>query len=117
GELDLAYAIAVFTPELSDPQRLSLLLQLGARYGQSGRPDQAIQVYSLARSTALLVRSLTMLERSQALLQMVDRLLDVEVRNAALDAAVQAKQIGVQTPDLLPAQRSQIFENLRGPAQ
>ncbi len=117
GELDLAYAIAVFTPELSDTQRIGLLIQLGTRYGQNGHPDQAIRAYSLARSTAILGRSLTTLERSQALLQIANGQLDAEAHNAALDTAIQAKQIGVQTPELLPAQRSQIFENLRGPAQ
>ena len=117
GELDLAYAIALFTPELSDTQRISLLIQLGARYGQNDRPEQAIHAYSLARSTAILGRGLTTLERSQALLQITNGLLDAEARDAALDSAIQAKQIGVQAPELLPAQRSQIFENLRAPAQ
>ncbi len=117
GELDLAYAVALFTPELSDSRRMTLLIQTATRYLQSDRPDQAIQALSLARSTALLGRSLTTLERSQALLQITNGLLDAGAQAAALDTAVQAKRLGAQTPELLPAQRSQIFENLRAPAQ
>jgi hypothetical protein len=71
----------------------------------------------LARSTALLGVTLTTLERSQALLQVAGGLQDAEASDAALDAAVQAKRLAVQTPDLLPAQRSQIFESLRPIAQ
>lgn len=117
GELDLAYTIALFTPEMSDMRRLTLWIQLGARYLDANRPDDAIQAYLLARSTAILGRNLTTLERSQALLQITDGLLDAQAQAAALDSAVQAKRLATQTPDLLPAQRSQIFENLRTPAQ
>lgn len=117
GELDLAYAIALFTPELSDHRRLSLLIQLGNRYGASDRAGDAIQAYSLARTTALLSPTLTTLERSQALIQIANGLLDAEAPAEALDTAVQAKRLAAQSPNLLPAQRSQIFENLRRPAQ
>jgi hypothetical protein len=117
GELDTAYVIGLLTTELPDTQRLALFLQLGRRYGETERMDEAIQAYSLARSTALLGVDLTTLERSQALLQVADGLLDAGDAGGALDAAVQAKRLAVQTPDLLPAQRSQIFEGLRPIAQ
>ncbi len=117
GELDLAYAIALFSPDLSDTRRLNLFIQLGSRYRANNRPHEATQAYTLARSTALLGRGLTTLERSQALLQIANGQLDNENQPAALDTAIQAKRLAAQTPELLPAQRVQIFENLRAPAQ
>ncbi|HXF64604.1 MAG TPA: hypothetical protein VNK95_23435 [Caldilineaceae bacterium] len=113
GELDTAFAISLFTTELADTQRLALFLQLARRYVETERPEEAILAYHLARSTAILGASLTTLERSQALLQIAEGLLDAGNREAALDAAVQARRLAVQTPDLLPAQRSQVFESLR----
>jgi hypothetical protein len=117
GELDLAYTVALFTPDLSDARRLALFTQLGTRYLAGDRPDDARKAYALARSTAILGRGLTTLERSQALLQIANGQLDAEAQAAALDTAVQAKRLATQTPELLPAQRSQIFENLAAPAQ
>ncbi len=113
GELDLAYAIVFFSVELTDSDRLALWLQLGRRYLASERTDQGIQAYNNARSIVVLGPSLNFIERSQALLQITEDLLKVDAIPQALDTAIQAKRLAEQTPDILPAQRSQIFEKLR----
>jgi hypothetical protein len=113
GELDLAYAITFFSVELSDSDRLALWLQLGRRYLAGERTDQGLLAYGNARIVVVLGPDLSFLERSQALLQIADDLLKVNALPQALDAAIQAKRLAEQTPDILPAQRSQIFERLR----
>jgi hypothetical protein len=113
GELDLAYVITFFSVELSDSDRLALWLQLGRRYLASERTEQGILAYGYARTVVVLGPGLSFLERSQALLQIADDLLKVGAVAQALDAAIQVKRLAEQTPDILPAQRSQIFETLR----
>ncbi len=112
GELDLAAAIALYSAELTDSFRLSLLLQLGRRYQAAGQPDTARQSFRLARTVAVTTPSLSYLERSQALLQIADGLADAAAPAEALDAAYQALRLAEQTPGLLPAQRSQSAEAL-----
>lgn len=113
GELDLAYVITFFSTELSDNDRLALWLQLGRRYLATERAEQGILAYNNARSVVVLGPSLSFIERSQALLQIADDLFKVGATAEALDAAIQGKRLAEQTPDILPAQRSQIFETLR----
>jgi tetratricopeptide (TPR) repeat protein len=113
GELDLAYAITYFSTELSDSDRLSLYLQIGRRFLAAERIEQGTRAYLNARATIVLGPSLTFLERTQALLQIADDFFKVGALPEALDAAIQAKRLAEQTPDILPAQRSQIFEALR----
>lgn len=113
GELDLAYLITFFSVELSDSDRLALWLQLGRRYLAAERTQLGLTAYNNARTVVVLGPSLSFNERSQALLQMADDLLKVGAKAQALDAAIQAKRLAEQTPDILPAQRSQIFETLR----
>ena len=113
GELDLAYTITFFATELSNHTRLALWLQLGRRYLANQRIDDGIRAYHHARTTLILATDLSFIERSQALLQIADDLLKVDATAQALDAAIQVKRLAEQTPDILPAQRSQIFETLR----
>jgi hypothetical protein len=113
GELDLAYLITFFSTELGDSDRLALWLQLGRRYLALERTEEGIRAYNNARITVVLGPSLTYVERSQALLQMANDLLKVGAVEQSLDAAIQAKRLAEQTPEILPAQRSQIFETLR----
>lgn len=113
GELDLAYTITFFSTELSDRTRLALWLQLGRRYLANQQPEDGIRAYQHARTTLVLATDLNFTERSQALLQIADDLFKIEALPEALDAAIQVKRLAEQTPDILPAQRSQIFETLR----
>ena len=62
---------------------------------------------------AILDTTLPPLERAQLLAQTAEGLAAVEQPAAALDAARQAQIIAAKTPDLLPAQRSQVFTVLR----
>jgi hypothetical protein len=113
GELDLANAITFFSVDLTDSDRLALWLQLGRRYLAAENTEQGIRAYNHARTVAILSANLTFIERSQALLQIADDLLKVQATAPALDTAIQAKRLAEQTPDILPAQRSQVFETLR----
>jgi hypothetical protein len=113
GELDLAYAITFFGTELNDSDRLALWLQLGRRYLADENTEMGIRAYANARTVVVLGPSLSFVERSQALLQIADDLLKVDAIPQALDAAIQVKRLAEQTPDVLPAQRSQILETLR----
>lgn len=112
GELDLATAIAVYSVDLPDPVRLTILLQSGRRYLAAGRSADAVQTYGLARALAVTTPDLTFSERSQALIQIADGLGAAGASAEAADAAVQALRVAEQSPDLLPAQRSQVAETL-----
>lgn len=114
GELDLAYNIIFFAVELSDRDRLALWLQLGRRYLAKEQVELGLRAYENAQTIVVLGPTLSFLERSQALLQIAADLFKVEAVAQSLDAAIQAKRIAEQTPDILPAQRSQVFETLRG---
>ena len=113
GELDLAYTMTFFAVELGHRDQLTLLLQLGRRYAALARNEPATQAFRQARTIVITSPGLTINERSQALLQIADGFQQLENGAEALDAAVQAKRLTEQTPDLLPAQRAQIFESLR----
>jgi hypothetical protein len=113
GELDLAYLITFFSTELDESDRLALWLQLGRRYLADERIDDGLRAYHNARATVVVSAGLSFAERSQALLQIADDLSKVDVMPQALDAAIQAKRLAEQTPDILPAQRAQVFETLR----
>jgi hypothetical protein len=113
GELDLAYGITYFAVELSDGDRLALWLQLGRRYLAADQPAIALQAYDHAMTVVVLSTTLNYLERTQALLQMAEDLIRAEALDRAGDAITQAKRLAEQTPDILPAQRSQTLETLR----
>jgi len=113
GELDTAYAIVAFTPDLPGNQLLTLGLQMARRFLADSRPAEAARSFRLAQVPAILDSELPSLERAQSLSQAAAGLVETEENDAALDTAVQAKRIAEQAPDLLPAQRSQIFESLR----
>jgi hypothetical protein len=113
GELDLAYVITYFSTELSDSDRLALWLQLGRRYLALDQKESGLRAYNYAKTVVILGPNLSFVERSQALLQMADDLLKTGHVDYARDTAIQAKRVAEQTPDILPAQRSQVFESLR----
>lgn len=118
GELDLANQITYFSVSLTDDDRLALWLQIARRYARAGRVDEARQAYEFARTVVVLGPSLSFAERSQALLQIIeDALTDLDDTEMARDTVIQLTRLISQTPDILPAQRSQILENLRHPAQ
>jgi hypothetical protein len=113
GELETSRAILTFRAELPDAARLGLLLQLARHYAEAEQPQIAALLYRQARTVAMLAPTLSSFERSQALIQCSEGFLALNENAAALDSAEQAKRIGQQAPDLLPAQRSQLFNSLR----
>lgn len=113
GEAGTAHAMLLFAPHLPATQRLGLLLLLARRYHALDEPLRAAQIYGLAQTVALLDAPLSPMERGQALLQCASGFLQADQTEAARDAARQAVRLGRQTPELLPAQRSQIFEGIQ----
>ncbi|MEM7533554.1 MAG: hypothetical protein AAF639_15330, partial [Chloroflexota bacterium] len=94
-----------------------ILLQLAQRYQAASRPVMSAHVYYLLSSFAIVEPSLNPLERSQLLTQAAAGL-DMGNENLmAANVATQALYVGAQSPDLLPAQRSSIFEGMRPLAQ
>jgi hypothetical protein len=73
----------------------------------------AAQVYRLTLPTAVLDLTMLPLERAQLLVQTAKGMLAAGQLAGAHDAATQAQLIATQTPDLLPAQRSQIYAALQ----
>jgi hypothetical protein len=113
GELDVAAAIALYTAELPASQRLALLLHVGERYKDADRVDEAASLFQHALSVAILDTQLSAQARAQALVQIATALATLELPDAARAAANQAVAVAAQTPDMLPIERSRIFEALK----
>jgi hypothetical protein len=113
GELETGRTILLFTPPTSSSGRLAMLLQLAHYYAEAGETQYAPLLLQQAQALALLDGTLGSLERSQALIQIAEGLLSAGEKAAALDTVRQAVEVARQAPELLPAQRSQLFTNLR----
>jgi hypothetical protein len=113
GQLETARAILTYDTELSLPAHTGRLAQLGRAYQETGQAATAAQVYRLILPAAVLNLSMSPLERAQSLVQTAKGLLAAGQQAGALESATQAQLIVTQTPDLLPAQRSQIYAELQ----
>ena len=113
GELETAKAIALTATELPGPQRLTLLMRIGDGFLANGQMSDTALLLTLARAVAVLDPTLGGSERSTALIQIAEGFFDAGEESAAQDAAVQAMRVAEQTPGLLPAHRSNLYENLR----
>lgn len=113
NQLETSRALLTFTPPTDNPARLGLLLQLARRYAEADQSAAATQVYRLARALAIVDPTLPALARGQALVQTTQGLIAAAEPDAALDTAWQARYVAEQAPELLPVQRSQLFETLR----
>jgi len=113
GEIDTAYAIALFDIGSDGSNLVGLWLQLGRGYQQRGEPIQALTAYRRVYALAIFDDTLSPVERGQLLAQVGRGLLDLEQVEEARHIVVQAKRLGEQYPGLLPTQRSQIFNGLR----
>jgi hypothetical protein len=113
GELETALAILVFSSDMPSQPRSVLFERLPRRYRDLGQDQRAAEATRLTRSIAMLDPRLPTMERAQLLTLSAEILVDADEFDAARDAVNQAKRIGEQAPDLLPAQRSRIFEALR----
>lgn len=114
GQLETARAILTYDGALDAVGRAGRLAQLGRRYLDANQPQAAAQIFRLVVPEAVLDTGLPPLERAQLLSQAADGLLKAGQNAAALEAATQAERVAAQWPNLLPAQRSQVFTDLRG---
>jgi hypothetical protein len=113
GHLETARVILTFTPAANSDSRLGLLLPLARQYLQVNDAAFATLLFYQAQALATLDDTLGSLERSQTLVQIADGLLAAGEREAALDVTIAALRVARQAPDLLPAQRSQLFTSIR----
>jgi hypothetical protein len=113
GEHETARAILTYDTGLSATARVARLAQLGKLYQEAGDTQAAAETYRLVLPAALLDASLSSLERAQLLAQTAAGLLAAGQPVPALTAATQAQRVATQAPDLLPAQRKQVFDELR----
>ncbi len=113
GHLETARAILSYATDLNPTGQAGRLAQLGRAYQEAGEAPVAAQVYRLTLPTAVLDLTMSPLERAQLLVQTAKGMLAAGQLAGANDAATQAQLIATQTPDLLPAQRSQIYAELQ----
>lgn len=113
GELDTAYAIVLYDVTLAGARRAALFQKLAVALRQAGQTEQLLYLSRAMRATALLDVALPVNERIQLLLQSVESFLHAEQPAEALDAATQAMRLGMDAPELLPAQRAEIFGRLQ----
>jgi len=112
GYLETTRSLLLYETELPPALRASQLIQLGRALLDAGDSAAAAQTLRLVLPVALLGENLPTLERAQQLTQSAEGLHAAGVDDAALAAAQQAAIIAAQAPDLLPAQRSQVFNQL-----
>ena len=113
GQLETARAILTYDVTISPSERVGRLAKLARLYLEADQPLAAAQTYRLVMPGAILNAALPSLERTQLLTQAAKGLVAAKQDMPALDAVVQAQRVGSQSPDLLPAQRSQVFHDLR----
>jgi hypothetical protein len=112
GEYTTSQALIIFGVDAMPSPQLGLILQLAQRTQQQGNREQAIQLLRTGRAVAILDTALTPLERADALLLCATNFLALAQEDEAIDTAQQVKRIAEQTPDLLPAVRSRLLQDL-----
>jgi hypothetical protein len=117
GHLDTAFTIAAYGTDLSPTLRRTLFLQLGQRFAAADRSAEAVIALRAARALAILTPEQTPADRHQALVATANAFLALNEIEAAQDTVAQALRVVAQTPNLLPAQRAEVFEALRPAAQ
>lgn len=113
GYLETARAILTYATDISPVERSARLSHLARAYLAAGQGAAAAQVYAQVISDAILEDAIPLTERVHLLKLSADGLYKTGFEDAAVDAATQALRIAVQAPELLPAQRSALFNDLR----
>ncbi|MGL4651845.1 MAG: hypothetical protein ACRC1H_20720 [Caldilineaceae bacterium] len=113
GELDTAAALLLFDTTSTPAARVALWQQLARHWLESGDTARAAVAFDRAQQLAVLEPALHSLGRSQTLIQAASGLAAAGQPEAATDAAWQALRSIAQSPNLLPAQRSELLQNLR----
>ncbi len=114
GQLETARVILSYVTDMNPTAQAGRLAQLGRAYQEAGEGATAAQVYRLMLPTAVLDVAMSPLERAQLLVQAAKGMIAGGQLAGARSAAIQAQLIATQTPDLLPAQRGQIYAELKG---
>ncbi len=112
SEYHTSQALVTFGVDAMPAPRIALVLQLAQRMQQQGNDDQAMQLLRNGRAIAILDSALAPLERADALLLCATSFLALGQEDEAIDAAQQVKTIAEQTPELLPAVRSRLLQDL-----
>lgn len=110
GELATAHALVLFDTQAIGSQRSGLMMQLARAYANDA--EQAAQVYKLAQALAILDPTIPPIERNQNLVQVADGFFIAGQEEAASESAYQALTMAAQLPDLVPAQRADLFASL-----
>lgn len=113
GEIETSRALAWLGMEQMSAARVELILKLAQQFSAKEQGEIAQSLYTQAQALAVLDSALPPMTRSQTLLRCVSGWLALGERDAALDTAQQILLIIQQSPDLLPAQRSQLLRDLQ----
>mgnify|MGYP001399088236 CR=1 FL=1 len=113
GEYATSQALVTFGVDALPNPRMAPIEQLAQRMQATGDSESALQLLRRNRAIAILDTSLTPLERAEALLFCAANFLTLQQEDEALDAARQVQRIAEQTPDMLPAVRSHLLQDLQ----
>ncbi|MCB9138159.1 MAG: hypothetical protein H6642_07420 [Caldilineaceae bacterium] len=117
GESAASHAITLFAPQIDGADQAAIFSRLGRQYAAQGNKDAARITLNNSRAITILSPAIAPPERSRQLAQVAEGFLLIDEQDTALDAARQAMLVAAQTPDLLPAQRQQLFAALQPVAE
>lgn len=112
GDLDTAYATLVFSPSLSDAERVGHLLLLAQRFMTTEQVDKAMACLRQVHALIVLSPSLADVARADATLQAASQWSRLQRPDAARWSLIQAQVIAQHSPRLRPAQRRDIWLRL-----
>lgn len=112
GDLETAYAVIVFSLDLSDAQRIGRLSLLAERFTETNALDRAMLCYQQVYDTAVLSPALSDPVRADVLLGCGRGLAALEQTSLALDAYDQVLLLASQSPYLQAAQRRDLLSSL-----
>lgn len=109
GELETAYALLVFSLELSDAQRIGRLILLGGRLAEAQQAERAVLCYQQIYDLAVLSPSLNDAARADALLAAGKGWASLEQTAQALNAYDQVYAVAMHSPYLHKALRRDLL--------
>ncbi|MDH4135134.1 MAG: hypothetical protein OEW09_00230, partial [Anaerolineae bacterium] len=112
GELESAYAILVFSLDLSERERVGSFLLLARRYAEAGNATKAKLCYRQASAIATLSSVLSDLTRADAYLQIGSGLASLREQGKAKLNYDQAYTIALYSPYLKKAHQKSILDKL-----
>ena len=113
GDLETAYALLLYSLDLSDTQRIGRLQKLGSEFVEAGENDRASLVYRLVYDATVLSPRLSDLARADALLASGKGWSLAGQEDLALQAYDQVYVIANESPYLQMAHRRELLAWLR----